>query len=128
MGSKSMAAPLRVQPRPQAGTQQKDFTGVCLLLSRAAGAGMGCSIVSAMHHEWLGTTMGSRHSSGADLLLSHHGLTSELPFACLSHLATRWPQAPPLLSAVDGLERSRGTSQYSRTVVVAVGDHEQQQE
>lgn len=71
MGSKSMAAPLRVQPRPQAGTQQKDFTGVCLLLSRAAGAGMGCSIVSAMHHERLGTTMGSRHSSGADLLLSH---------------------------------------------------------
>ena len=125
MGSKSMAAPLRVQPRPQAGTQQKDFTGVCLLLSRAAGAGMGCSIVSAMHHERLGTTMGSRHSSGADLLLSHHVLTSELP---LAFLATRCPQAPPLLSAVDGLERSRGTSQHVRTVVVAVGDHGQQQQ
>ena len=86
---------------------------------------MGCSIVSAMHHGRLGTTMGSRHSSGADLLLSHYVLTSELP---LAFLATRCPQAPPLLSAVDGLERSRGTSQHSRTVGVAVGDHGQQQQ
>jgi hypothetical protein len=91
MGSKSMAAPLRVQPRPQAGTQQKDFAGVCLLLSRAAGAGMGCSIVWAMHHGRLGTTMGSRHSSGADLLLSH----SPTMYSLVNFRFPFWRRAAP---------------------------------
>jgi len=80
-----------VWPRPRAGTQQKDFTGVSI---RAAGTGMGCSIISAMHHGRLGT-MGSRHSSGADLLLSHYSLVI---FRFLSDEAL--PQARPV--AVSG--------------------------
>lgn len=98
---------------PRQAHNRKTSLGSVCYCTRAAGAGMGCSIVSAMHYGRLGTTMGSRHSSGADLLLSHHVLTSEL---MLAFLATRWPQAPPLLSAVDGLERSRGTGQHSRKV------------
>lgn len=112
-------------PGPRQAHNRKTSLGSVCYCTRAAGAGMGCSIVSAMHRGRLGTTMGSRHSSGADLSLSHHVLASELP---LAFLATRCPQAPPLLSAVDGLERSRGTSQHSRTVGVAVGDHGQQQQ
>ena len=58
-------------PGPRQAHNRKTSLGSVCYCTRAAGAGMGCSIVSAMHHGRLGTTMGSRHSSGADLLLSH---------------------------------------------------------
>ena len=84
-------------PGPRQAHNRKTSLGSVCYCTRAAGAGMGCSIVSAMHYGRLGTTMGSRHSSGADLLLSHHVLTSELP---LAFLATRCP--PGTAVAVSG--------------------------
>jgi hypothetical protein len=111
-----MAAPLRVPPGPGQAHSRKISLGC---LPRAAGTGMGCSIISAMHHGRLGT-MGSRHSSGADLLLSHY--TSLVVFRFLSDEAC--PRHAPLLSAVDRLESTSGASQHGGTG--AVGDGQQE--